>query len=113
MRWPLYIEGLLSVGILLLDSVLYMQSSHVDVSTCRPLSREVQVSVVDIVVLLGICLHSGLSELFQLSDTSSVGELYPTEVRTTAHGLSAGFAKLGALWATIFFNYIGFRARFW
>jgi hypothetical protein len=51
--------------------------------------------------------------LFQLSDTSSVGELYPTEVRTTAHGLSAGFAKLGALWATIFFNYIGFRARFW
>ena len=44
---------------------------------------------------------------------SSAGELYPTEVRTTAHGFSAGFAKLGALWATIFFNYIGFRARFW
>lgn len=33
------------------------------------------------------------------------GELYPTEVRTTAHGISAGVAKLGALWATIWFNY--------
>lgn len=33
------------------------------------------------------------------------GELYPTEVRTTAHGFSAGIAKLGALWATIWFNY--------
>ena len=41
------------------------------------------------------------------------GELYPTEVRTTAHGFSAGTAKLGALWATIFFNYIGPQARFW
>ena len=41
------------------------------------------------------------------------GELYPTEVRTTAHGFSAGFAKLGALWATIFFNYIGNKPRFW
>ena len=26
------------------------------------------------------------------------GELYPTEMRTTAHGYSAGFAKLGGLW---------------
>lgn len=34
-----------------------------------------------------------------------VGELYPTEVRTTAHGMSAGVAKVGALWATIWFNY--------
>ena len=33
------------------------------------------------------------------------GELYPTEVRTTAHGMSAGVAKVGALWATIWFNY--------
>ena len=41
------------------------------------------------------------------------GELFPTEVRTTAHGFSAGVAKLGALWATIFFNYIGNKPRFW
>lgn len=33
------------------------------------------------------------------------GELYPTEVRTTAHGISAGVAKLGALWASVWFNY--------
>ena len=43
----------------------------------------------------------------------ATGELYPTEVRTTAHGFSAGVAKLGALWATIFFNYIGNKPRFW
>jgi hypothetical protein len=41
------------------------------------------------------------------------GELFPTEMRTTAHGMSAGIAKLGALWAAIFFNYIGNRAKFW
>ena len=46
-------------------------------------------------------------------DSSRAGELYPTEVRTTAHGFSAGVAKLGALWATIFFNYIGNKPRFW
>jgi hypothetical protein len=28
------------------------------------------------------------------------GELYPTDVRTTAHGMSAGVAKLGALWVS-------------
>lgn len=28
------------------------------------------------------------------------GELYPTDVRTTAHGTSAGVAKLGALWVS-------------
>ncbi|KAL3156851.1 hypothetical protein ABBQ38_001120 [Trebouxia sp. C0009 RCD-2024] len=44
------------------------------------------------------------------------GELYPTEVRTTAHGISAGVAKLGALWATIWFNYeplLVSRNKFW
>jgi hypothetical protein len=29
------------------------------------------------------------------------GELYPTDVRTTAHGISAGVAKLGALWVSL------------
>ncbi|DBA96631.1 TPA: hypothetical protein ACH3X1_015490 [Trebouxia sp. C0004] len=44
------------------------------------------------------------------------GELYPTEVRTTAHGMSAGVAKVGALWATIWFNYSPLtvaRNKFW
>ena len=41
------------------------------------------------------------------------GELYPTEVRTTAHGMSAGVAKLGALWAAIWFNYLNNRLKFW
>ncbi len=43
----------------------------------------------------------------------SAGELYPTQVRTTAHGISAGIAKLGALWASVWFNYITFREIFW
>ena len=41
------------------------------------------------------------------------GELYPTQVRTTAHGLSAGTAKVGALWAAVWFNYLGSRQKFW
>jgi len=67
------------------------------------------------------CLH-GLAEparnlsqvpCIQLRLCFTAGELFPTEVRTTAHGFSAGVAKLGALWATIFFNYIGNKPRFW
>jgi MFS family permease len=41
------------------------------------------------------------------------GEVYPTEVRTTAHGLSAGIGKLGALWASVWFNYLASREKFW
>ncbi len=43
----------------------------------------------------------------------AAGELYPTDVRTTAHGASAGIAKLGALWASVWFNYLKSRERFW
>ena len=43
----------------------------------------------------------------------TAGELYPTQVRTTAHGMSAGFAKCGALWASVWFNYLGGRQKFW
>lgn len=34
-------------------------------------------------------------------------------MRTTAHGASAGVAKLGALWASVWFNYLASRERFW
>ncbi|KAF9151118.1 phosphate transporter [Linnemannia schmuckeri] len=32
------------------------------------------------------------------------GEMFPTRVRTTAHGISAGFGKVGAVLATLMFN---------
>lgn len=35
------------------------------------------------------------------------------DARTTCHGFSAGTAKLGALWASIWFNYLGNREKFW
>ncbi|KAK9914956.1 hypothetical protein WJX75_002900 [Coccomyxa subellipsoidea] len=41
------------------------------------------------------------------------GELYPTGVRTSAHGISAGTAKVGALWASVWFNYLPSRTKFW
>lgn len=41
------------------------------------------------------------------------GELYPTGCRTTAHGISAGTAKVGALWASVWFNYLPSRTKFW
>ncbi len=34
-------------------------------------------------------------------------------MRTTAHGTSAGVAKLGALWSSVWFNYLHPRPRFW
>lgn len=39
-------------------------------------------------------------------------EVYPTQVRATAHGLSAGIGKLGALMASILYNYIGTTKKF-
>ncbi len=39
------------------------------------------------------------------------GELYPTDVRTTAHGMSAGTAKCGGLFAAVYFNYISNRTK--
>ena len=34
-------------------------------------------------------------------------------MRTTAHGISAGVAKMGGLWAAVWFNYIDFRKILW
>ena len=41
------------------------------------------------------------------------GEVYPAAVRATAHGFSAAVGKLGALAATVLYNYIGGRTKFW
>ncbi len=41
------------------------------------------------------------------------GEVYPAPVRATAHGFSAAVGKLGALAATVLYNYIGSRTKFW
>jgi hypothetical protein len=41
------------------------------------------------------------------------GEVYPTALRTTAHGLSAALAKCGALWAAVWFNYLQGAQKFW
>jgi len=40
-------------------------------------------------------------------------EVYPAPVRATAHGLSAAVGKLGALTATVLYNYIDSRTKFW
>lgn len=40
-------------------------------------------------------------------------EVYPAPVRATAHGFSAAVGKLGALAATVLYNYIGSRTKFW
>ncbi|KAF2093072.1 MFS general substrate transporter [Rhizodiscina lignyota] len=40
-------------------------------------------------------------------------EVYPAPVRATAHGVSAAVGKLGALAATILYNYISARVKFW
>jgi hypothetical protein len=40
-------------------------------------------------------------------------ECYPASVRSTAHGFSAAWGKLGALAPAILYNYIGSHIRFW
>lgn len=40
-------------------------------------------------------------------------EVYPSSVRSRAHGISAAVGKLGALTPTILFNYISDRTKFW
>ena len=55
------------------------------------------------------CVFSGTHDIWRFG----TGELYPTPIRTTAHGISAGFAKCGALWATVWFNYLPSAKRFW
>lgn len=41
------------------------------------------------------------------------GEVYPKSVRSTVHGFSAAIGKTGALAATILYNYIEDRSKFW
>eukprot|EP00884_Botryococcus_braunii_P017221 jgi/Botrbrau1/4182/Bobra.0192s0042.1 len=41
------------------------------------------------------------------------GEIFPTDVRATCHGLSATIGKLGALLAGIFFEFMTIKAKFY
>ena len=68
---------------------LYRYSCYITATTCH-------ITCYHMLVLYMVVLTLALT---------CAGELYPTEVRTTAHGMSAGVAKMGALWATIWFNY--------
>lgn len=40
-------------------------------------------------------------------------EVYPAQIRSTAHGLSAAVGKMGALTSTVLYNYIPTRTKFW
>jgi len=59
-----------------------------------------------------------LSSFFNQFGPNSVtflvaAEVYPTPVRATAHGFSAAVGKLGALFASILYNYIGTQTKFY
>jgi hypothetical protein len=59
-----------------------------------------------------------LSSFFNQFGPNSVtflvaAEVYPTPVRATAHGFSAAVGKLGALTATILYNYISTQQKFY
>ncbi|GAA6043351.1 hypothetical protein JCM8097_008044 [Rhodosporidiobolus ruineniae] len=40
-------------------------------------------------------------------------ECFPASIRSTAHGFSAAWGKAGALLATVVFNYLDARSKFW
>jgi Sugar (and other) transporter len=59
-----------------------------------------------------------LSSFFNQFGPNSVtflvaAEVYPTPIRATAHGFSAAVGKLGALFATILYNYITIQQKFY
>jgi hypothetical protein len=59
-----------------------------------------------------------LSSFFNQFGPNSVtflvaAEVYPTPIRATAHGFSAAVGKLGALTASILYNYIGTQTKFY
>lgn len=41
------------------------------------------------------------------------GEIYPAPIQVTAHVLSSVVGKCGALTATVLYNHIGSRTKFW
>lgn len=59
-----------------------------------------------------------LSSFFNQFGPNSVtflvaAEVYPTPIRATAHGFSAAVGKLGALFASILYNYIDIQMKFY
>ena len=54
-----------------------------------------------------------LTLTFLVWDITAAAEVYPTSVRSTAHGMSAAVGKCGALVPTVLFNYIGNSTKFW
>jgi nitrate/nitrite transporter NarK len=54
------------------------------------------------------CFAVAISTTFLLA-----AEVYPVNVRATAHGFSAAMGKLGALFPAILYNYIDDHTKFW
>ncbi len=106
-------------GAFLLLDILLRRAAHSLMSNDAPQQHQMHICAVaafcdNLCLIEVVCTSVWLSSSpFYSRVLCPAGELFPTEVRTTAHGFSAGVAKLGALWATIFFNYIGNKPRFW
>lgn len=39
--------------------------------------------------------------------------MYPAQIRSTAHGLSAAAGKVGSILVVVWLNYLGNRNKFW
>lgn len=55
---------------------------------------------------------------FQLEYTSAPLDtlhlqMYPAQIRSTAHGLSAATGKVGSILVVVWLNYLGNRTKFW
>ena len=40
-------------------------------------------------------------------------QMYPAQIRSTAHGLSAAAGKVGSILVVVWLNYLGNRNKFW
>jgi len=58
------------------------------------------------------CLHDDCCVADDLTSYLSF-QMYPAQIRSTAHGISAATGKVGSICVVVWLNYLGNRNKFW
>ena len=58
------------------------------------------------------CLHADCCIVDDLTSYPAL-QMYPAQIRSTAHGISAATGKVGSICVVVWLNYLGNRNKFW
>ncbi len=58
------------------------------------------------------CLHADCCVADDLTSYPAL-QMYPAQIRSTAHGISAATGKVGSICVVVWLNYLGNRNKFW